>query len=299
MAGSTIHPTDLDRRLNAFRPDLADARLEGRVEAAQFVEGVPACVCAPSVPLLRRGEPGAAMDSQLLHGETIMVFERRSGWAWVQADSDGYVGYVAEHALAAGRPAPTHKVRAGQTVVLSDKDQVAAPLNTLSLGARVAVEHEGDRFHRLATGGYVFAAHLMPLDEVEADWVAVAERLLGLPYLWGGRGHGGIDCSGLVQLALAQCGIAALRDSDQQAASIGEPLPLAAAAWQYGDMLYTKGHVVIARGDGIVLHATGHRWAVIREHENAVISRLHALNLPIISARRPSAAGKIAAISGS
>jgi cell wall-associated NlpC family hydrolase len=277
----------LDWRLHAFRSDLADARLKGRVEAARFAEGAPATVALPSTPLLRRPEAGAPMDSQLLLGETVLVFDRHDGWAWVQADADGYTGYVAEAAVASGLPPATHKVTAGQTIVLSDEKQVAAPLHTLSLGARVAVADEGERFHRLAGGGFIFAAHLAPIDQAEDDWVAVAERLLGLPYLWGGRGHGGIDCSGLVQVALAACGQTPLRDSDQQAHTIGAALPLDPGGWRRGDLLYTKGHVVIVQGPDTVLHATGNRWAVILEKRAEALARLQSLGLPVISARRP------------
>lgn len=231
------------------------------------------------------------MDSQLLLGETVRVFERRDGWAWVQADADGYVGYVAAAAVAGDVPPATHKVTAGQTIVLSDERQIAAPLHTLSIGARVTVAEAGERFHRLAGGGFVFADHLAPIDHAEDDWVAVAERLLGLPYLWGGRGHGGIDCSGLVQVALAACGHAVLRDSDQQARTVGTPLPLDPDAWRHGDLLYTKGHVLFACDGGAVLHATGYRWAVVLEKKAEALSRLRSLGLPVISARRPGTPG--------
>ena len=228
------------------------------------------------------------MDSQLLHGERVRVFERKEGWAWVQSETDGYVGYVREEALAEGLPAATHRVLTGQTVVLSDDKQIAAPLHTLSMGAKVAVAEAGERFQRLETGGFVFAEHLVPLGHREDDWVAVADRMLGLPYLWGGRGHGGIDCSGLVQMALSACEIETLRDSDQQAGSIGNSAPLDPGTWRHGDLLYTKGHVLIARGTDEVIHATGDKWCVAIEDQKTAISRLYAKGLPVISVRRPS-----------
>jgi cell wall-associated NlpC family hydrolase len=171
--------------------------------------------------------------------------------------------------------------------VLPDAKQECAPTACLSLEAPVAVADAGGRFARLEGGGYVFAGHLRPVAAVEADWVEVASRLLGLPYLWGGRGAGGIDCSGLVQVALAACGIACLRDSDQQAASIGEPVALEPDAWQRGDLIYVKGHVVIDTGEGSVVHATGHAWSVIEEKREQCLARLAGLGRPVTAVRRP------------
>lgn len=281
------NPRTLDWRLHAFRPDLADVRLRGRVEAARFAEGRPAHLVDAAQPLLRRPAADAPMDSQILPGEAVTVFDEADGWAWAQCRHDSYVGYLRREALAEGWPAPTHAVTVRQTVVLPDARQECAPTACLSLGTPLAVADPNARFARLEGGGYVFAGHLRPIAEVERDWVVVARRLLGLPYLWGGRGAGGIDCSGLVQVALAACGIACLRDSDQQAGSIGEPAPTDPAAWQRGDLIYVKGHVVIDTGEGTVVHATGHSWSVIEEPRKQCLDRLAGLGLPVTSVRRP------------
>jgi cell wall-associated NlpC family hydrolase len=278
---------DLDWRLNAFRPDLADQRLRGRVEAKAYAVGIPARISVPAAPLVRHPSADAPMDSQLLHGEPVLVFDRGDGWAWVQSQVDHYVGYVESEALAEYIPEPTHRVVVGQTIVLSDAKQIAAPLGTLSLGALVTVNQEGDRFHMLVTGGYVFAAHIAPLDHLETDWVAVAERLVGLPYLWGGRGHGGIDCSGLVQLSLAACGIQSKRDSDQQAESLGAHVSIEPSTWRYGDLIFVPGHVLIVRDRQTVIHATGWQWSTIIEERNTAVARLAAQNRPITVVRRP------------
>ena len=95
--------TDLDPRLHAFRPDLADIRLKGKVEAARFVEGTARRVIAASAPMKRTPTPDAPLDSEVLHGETFTVFEDiDEGWSWGQLDTDSYVGYVPSDAL--GRP---------------------------------------------------------------------------------------------------------------------------------------------------------------------------------------------------
>ena len=90
------------------------------------------------------------------------------------------------------------------------------PTETLPFGARLAVVRRQDRFAVTASGAYVPDVHLAPIDTNEADFVAVAERFLGTPYLWGGKTSLGVDCSGLVQVALTACGIPCPRDSDMQ-----------------------------------------------------------------------------------
>ena len=279
----------LDWRQHAYRADLPDARLRGQVQAATFVDGWLAVVGDTALPLLRRPNLDAPMDSQLLPGEAVRVFEKSGGWAWVQCGHDGYVGYVASDGLTEPAAEPvTHVVSARETVVLSDADQVCAPLFNLSMGTAVRVTETGKRFHKLASGGYVFAEHLRAVDAIEADWVAVAQRLMGLPYLWGGRGAGGIDCSGLVQVVLAACGIGCPRDSDQQAAGLGQAVALDPALWRRGDAIYVRGHVVLDVGDGRVIHATGYRWSVIEEERQQCLDRLAQLGRPVVAVRRPA-----------
>lgn len=280
-------PQTLDWRLNAFRADLADARLRGRVQAPRFAEGRPAHIVGAAQPLLRRAAADAPMDSQILPGEAVTVFEEADGWAWVQCRHDGYVGYMRREALAEGWLMPTHAVCVRQTVVLPDARQECAPTAYLSLRTPLAVADPDGRFALLEGGGHVFAGHLRPIAEMESDWVAVARRLLGLPYLWGGRGAGGIDCSGLVQIALAACGIPCLRDSDQQAGSVGAPVAAEPAAWHRGDLVYLPGHVVVDTGDGTVVHATGHTWSVIEEPREQCLDRLAGLGLQVTAVRRP------------
>lgn len=266
----------LDPRLHAFRPELADARLRGKVTAERFVEGEAAAICVGCADLKRRPEAEAPNDSQLLFGEPVRVFDHRDQWAWVQNDRDGYVGWVRQSALGPPLAEATHRVSALRTPRLPDPSVRSPWIDFLSFASPVRAVDQRDGYAELAGGGWVYAAHLAPLDRRESDFVATARRFLGSPYLWGGRSSLGLDCSALVQLALDAAGIACPRDSDQQEqAELGASLPPDRQR-RRGDLLYWPGHVAIALDKEQVVHATGTPMLVVEEGFAAIDARVRA-----------------------
>jgi cell wall-associated NlpC family hydrolase len=281
--------TTLDRRLHAFRPDLADAALQGRVEAARFVTPEPARIALPVVDLRPKPDLSAGIDTQLLLGEDISVFERAGGWAWVQAVADGYVGYLPEVALGAPEQ-PSHLVCVPRTFLYPGPDLRFPIRTTLSMGSRVTLvgeaETRGTRYGLLADGSALILRHLRPLiDPPAEDFVAVAALFLETPYLWGGKSGLGIDCSGLVQLSMAMAGLNAPRDSDMQAAGLG--IEIARENLQRGDLVFWKGHAAIMEDGEMMIHANGHTMTVARETLADAIERIGWLYGTPTGYRRP------------
>ncbi len=274
--------TDLDPRLNAFRPNLADARLKGKVAAARFVEGQKRRVTAAAAPLKHVAAADAATASEVLRGEVFSVFEETAeGWAWGQLETDRYVGYVPASALDSLEPEPTHRVAALRTFVYPGPDLKLPPTACLSIGSRLALgdtaETRGTPYLLLSgNAGAVAATQVAPLDApAENDFVTVAERFLNTPYLWGGRTSLGVDCSSLVQLALAAAGHEAPRDTDLQAAMLGTDVPGGAnAPLKRGDLVFWPGHVGIMIDGEYLLHASGHHLAVVIEPLKAATERI-------------------------
>ncbi|MGA2310855.1 MAG: NlpC/P60 family protein [Xanthobacteraceae bacterium] len=278
-----------DPRVTPARADLAAKELEGKVAAARYVAGEVYEVIEPQAPL--RGEPShdAPLLTEALKGERVTIYEKNAeGWAWGQLAADRYVGWLSANALAPPGAPPTHKVVALRTLVFPGPSIKLTPREALPLGARIAVARRDDRMAVTPSGGYVPAAHLAPIDVDETDFVAVAERFLGVPYLWGGKTALGLDCSGLVQIALAACGISCPRDSDMQEEALGSPVAAATdrSNLQRGDLVFWTGHVAIVRDRATFLHANAFHMAVAIEPIDDAVARIRAAGGEVSGIRR-------------
>ena len=121
-SGDNTVLTELDPRLNAFRYDLAAASLAGKVDAPRFAEGEKRQVTAGVAPLRHEPAATAPRDSELLFGERVTLYDERDGWAWVQNETDRYVGYVESAVLSADLFEPSHCVAALRTFVFAEAD---------------------------------------------------------------------------------------------------------------------------------------------------------------------------------
>lgn len=254
----------------------------------------------PLVDLCRT--PNGPRDRQLLMGEAVEVkgapaptsssgLTRGSppGWIAVRALRDGYPGFVPEAALTPDARV-THRVCTRATHIYPTPDFKTPERAMLSLGARLNVSAERGRFAETPQG-FVPRAHLAPMDAPETDPVAVAARLLGTPYLWGGNSAFGIDCSGLVQVACLACDIPCPGDSDEQERALGQPLP-EDAPLQRGDLLFWRGHVAWVSDPDTLLHANAHHMAVTFEPLRDALARIEAQgDGPVTARKRLRAAG--------
>jgi cell wall-associated NlpC family hydrolase len=276
---------NFDPRITPARPDLAAAHLRGKVEAEHFAEGTEQEVIVGLAPVRKEPSHEAPLVTEALAGERVTIYQTdEEGWAWGQLATDGYVGWLPAAALLAPGPAPTHKVAALRTLVFPGPSIKLPPMDALPLGARIAVAREQESFAVTSSGGFVPMRHLAPVANVEPDFVAVAERFVGVPYLWGGKSSLGLDCSGLVQIALTACGIKCPRDSDMQESALGKSASL--AGLQSGDLIFWKGHVAIARGRNSMIHANAFHMAVTIESVAEGLARIGAAGSQVTSVRR-------------
>jgi hypothetical protein len=275
---------NFDPRITPARPDLAAKHLEGKVAAARFLAGEEREVIDAQAPMRAGPAPDAPLVTEALMGERVTIYEfNDEGWAWGQLADDGYVGWLPANALLAPRAAPTHRVTALRTLAFPAPSIKLPPVVMPPLGAKLTVMREQDRF-AVSPLGFVPAGHLAPLDHREADFVAVAERFVGAPYLWGGKTNYGLDCSGLVQVALNACGIACPRDSDMIERQMGHAIDVGQA--RRGDLVFWKGHMAIVRDAAAIVHANAFHMAVAIEPIEEAIARISAAGSEVTSVKR-------------
>lgn len=275
----------LDPRTNAYRPDLAAKHLQGQVEARHFVDGVRHQVIEPIADVRREPAHEAALDTQALSGETVMVYESSDeGWCWGQIETDGYVGYFSANALGPVGVKPTHRVCVPRTFGFPGPNIKSPPMTALPMGALLEIVSQTDCF---ALNGYNWhfpLNHVMPLAARQPDFAAVAESLLGAPYLWGGKSSLGIDCSGLVQISLQAAGVPCPRDTYMQEAALGAAVPL--GGLKRGDLIFWKGHVAIALDAETIIHANAHHMMVATEPAGEALARIKAAGSDVTSIKR-------------
>lgn len=247
---------------------------------------------------LRNGpSPDAGLDAQLLCGDEVAVLEKSGSTARVRNARDGYIGWVDAGLLSFDAFEPTHRVSVPRTFLYPGPDMKLPRSGYRSMGSLVEVsgwaETRGMHYAILPNGEAIIARHIVPVEETADDFVSIAETLLHTPYLWGGNTGFGIDCSGLVQLSMLMAGERVLRDTDMQAATIGEALDIG-GEWEKlkrGDLVFWGGHVAIAQGringSAHLIHANGHTMDVTSEPAEQAITRIaHLYEMPI-GVRRP------------
>ena len=231
-------------------------------------------VTLAALDVRRRPDHASEMGSQLLMGEVVRVIRRAAGDRWLRVENlaDGYRGWVRAWGLLLAGPRQVarwrRRARARATALWTEVREAPGrgPLVTpLFWGARVIAGRVQGSFRRVELpDGAMGWADSQSLAMGRRAVPALLERvrgLLGVPYLWGGRTPTGMDCSGLVQMLLAEQGHRLPRDAGDQERCC-RPLgprrrPRSGDLVFFGPPGAPAAHVGILIGDGAYVHARG------------------------------------------
>ena len=165
-----------------------------------------------------RAEPNelSEMVSQLLFGETFEILEWVEKWAKITTTNDSYPGWISRvQFVMLGHLAYQQLVRENTPLTYNAVTQAWKKSDNtilyLPIGSSLAF-FAGNRCKIVNEKFDIIG----PKGDVE-NFMTTAKSFLNAPYLWGGRTHFGIDCSGFVQAVYRMHGINLKRDASQQA----------------------------------------------------------------------------------
>ena len=177
--------------------------------------------CAPS--------EAAEQGTQLLFGETFDILRVEGRWAELRNDADGQTGWAdakmvtkltedEEKAYIALRDAATARVSIPMALVMSRNSGVTIPLvaGTLLTGYR---EEQGAGVFEVLGVTFMIDKGMVQTEPQKMSREALEKTLrffLNAPYLWGGKGVLGMDCSGLTQIVMSLFGVSLLRNASEQ-----------------------------------------------------------------------------------
>ena len=229
-----------------------------------------ATINLPLVPLRKNDNEQSELYSQLLFGESVEIIENRERWLYVRNLTDNYSGWVDRkmvHVLTLSeedRMAHENKSIVRVPVLVCCKTTSNEKMY-LSGGSILHTDKDGK-----CTIGHdtiIFSSsELKPVGEITGqNLIETAIQYQNAPYLWGGKSIMGIDCSGLVQVVFAICGIQLQRDASDQAEK-GEVIN---NLWdsKAGDLAFFESstgriiHVGILLNSHQIIHASG--WVKI------------------------------------
>jgi NlpC/P60 family/Bacterial dipeptidyl-peptidase Sh3 domain len=279
------HSLKGDLRTTPIRGDLADIKLAGKLFAPHYAVPMLRTGIAPVTEIHAEPHASSMPVSALMHGEEFAVLDIAGEWAWGYCLHDDYLGYLRFAELGDDFTA-THVVSAPATLLVAQAQLKAPVLARYPMGAQIMCGEPSACGKFLACeNGFVPLIHISPVGQVEGSPADLAEKLIGTPYSWGGRGGDAIDCSGLVQLVFGLKGVAAPRDADMQQASFGDALAQGDAL-QRDDLIFFPGHVGIMADSDNLIHANAAAMAVSVEPLADAAARFAEYEVAVLAKKR-------------
>ena len=206
----------------------------------------------PVIPMRKTKSDKSEMINQILFGETFKILKKTTNWSHVELIHDKYQGWIDNKQYHVTK-------HSNNDFFISNKKNANIKIKSINqpliLGSLIPKKNalrtelklsENLSFHKLKP--------------INSWFVKIAKTYLNTPYLWGGRTHLGIDCSGYTQIVYRCFNINLPRDAYQQVEK-GKPI-LNLRNSQIGDLAFFGKskkitHVGIILDENKIIHASG------------------------------------------
>lgn len=236
-------------------------------------------IIVPSCSMRSKPDKKSELETQCLYGETLEILDSHQEWFYCKLLTDNYLGWINkknfDHMIS-----PTHRVIANRTFLFQEKNIKSFYFYYLPLGAQIFVEDYEDNWAKVylynknrKKTAYIPRNHLVKLDHKLLDWVSVAEKLIGTPYLWGGRDTIGLDCSALLQLSYQTYGENIPRNSNKQRL-LKKRVVTNIDKLNRGVVIFWKGHVGIMVDKSNCIHANAYHMQTTKEPLFKITNRM-------------------------
>ena len=243
-------------------------------------------VIKPSVPMRSNPDQTSSLETECLFGETITILDNYLDWYYCELLTDNYCGWVKKKHFGE-KVQSSHRVVSNRSYLFKSNDVKSGCFNYLPLGSQICVEDFDDFWAKVYLGhnqdhktAYIPKKHIIKNGEKIKDWVSIAEKLIGTPYVWGGRNSIGLDCSALLQLSYQTYGENIPRNSSDQSL-LNKKVIMNKDKLERGFVIFWKGHVGIMVDEIYCVHANAFHMEVSIEPLINILERADKSN-PII-----------------
>jgi len=243
-------------------------------------------VVKPSIPMKSNPNQTSTLETECLFGETVTILDSRLDWYYCKLLTDNYCGWVQKNYLGETIKS-SHRVIANRAYLFKDNDIKSGHINYLPLGSQIYVRDLDDFWAKVYLGNnskqkfaYIPRRHIIKNEDKIEDWVITAEKLIGTPYVWGGRDSIGLDCSALLQLSYQTYGENIPRNSIDQSL-LSKEIVHNNEKLERGFVIFWEGHVGIMVDETYCVHANAFHMEVSKEPLVKILERA-GKNNPII-----------------
>ena len=243
-------------------------------------------VIKPSIPMRTDPDETSSLETECLFGETITILDNYLDWYYCKLLTDNYCGWVQKKYLGENIKS-SHRVVSNRSYLFKNNDIKLGYIDYLPLGSQIYASDFDYFWAKVYLGSnakeefaYIPRKHIIKNEDKIDDWVSIAEKLLGTPYVWGGRNSIGLDCSALLQLSYQTYGENIPRNSIDQSL-LSKEIIHNNEKLKRGFVIFWEGHVGIMADEIYCIHANAFHMEVSKEPLVNIIERAGNKN-PII-----------------